>query len=154
MTNYFSLCSRAAATACALGVSLSVPGGLTAAIGQERPQLVTQEQVEEVLGVGVRVETRGADGYAYISTDPAGGVTIDMTPADMVSLLKGDTETLEGLGDDAFFQASSSRMAILVARKGTKAITLTVQFPLGAPDKVTDVAETARALAALALDGL
>ena len=154
MTSHFRLCSRAAATACALVVSLSVPAGLTAAVGQEPRQLVTQEQVEEALGVSVRVETRGVEGYSYTSDDPLGSVTIDITPAEVVSILKSDKETIEGLGDDAFFQSSSSRMAILIARKGTKAITLTVQFPLGAPDKVTDVAETALELAALALDNL
>ncbi len=66
------------------------------------------------------VETRGSNGYSYTSTSPAGGVTIDITSAEVVGMLKGDNATIEGLGDEAFFQTSSSRMAILIARKGTK----------------------------------
>ena len=66
------------------------------------------------------METRGSNGYSYSSTSPAGGVTIDITSAEVVGMLKGDNATIEGLGDEAFFQASSSRMAILIARKGTK----------------------------------
>ena len=42
-------------------------------------------------------------------------------------------------------------MAILIARKGTKAITLSVLFPLGLPDAVSDIKELAQELAALAL---
>jgi len=141
-------------TIIAIGVvvfGLSALGPSAEGAGQEAAQLVTQQQVEDALGTSVTVETRGANGYSYTSTSPAGGVTIDITSAEVVAILKGDSATIEGLGDEAFFQSSSSRMAILIARKGTKAITLSVLFPLGLPDAVSDIKELAQDLAALAL---
>jgi|TARA_B110000263_G_scaffold207159_1_gene188398 hypothetical protein len=83
-----------------------------------------------------------------------GSVTIDLTAADVVGMLRGDKASIEGLGDEAFFQAKSSRMAVLIARKGTKAITLSVLFPLGAPSGVSDITEVAVELAGLALEAL
>lgn len=138
-------------TIIAIGVvvfGLSALGPSAEGAGQEAAQLVTQQQVEDALGTSVTVETRGANGS---STSPAGGVTIDITSAEVVAILKGDSATIEGLGDEAFFQSNSSRMAILIARKGTKAITLSVLFPLGLPDAVSDIKELAQDLAALAL---
>jgi hypothetical protein len=132
---------------------LTAPAGLLARARQTPAQLVTQAQVEAALGVGVRVEPRN-NGYSYTLTEGVGGVTIDITPAEAVSMMANGKDLIAGLGDQAFFMSSSSRMAILLARKGTKAITLSVQFPLGASDEVTDVADTARELAALALEKL
>ena len=45
-------------------------------------------------------------------------------------------------------------MAILIARKGTKAITLSVLFPLGPPSGVSEVTEVGVELAGLALEEL
>ena len=45
-------------------------------------------------------------------------------------------------------------MAVLIVRKGTKAITLSVLFPLGAPSGVSDITEVAVELAGLALEAL
>jgi hypothetical protein len=84
---------------------------------------VTQQQVEAALGTSVTVGTRGDEGYSYTSSRPMGSVTIDITPADVVGMLRGDKASIDGLGDEALFQAKSSRMAVLIARKGTKAIT-------------------------------
>ena len=71
--------------------------------GQDSAQFVTQQQVEDALGTSVSVKTRGGNGYSYTSTSPAGGVTIDITPAEVVGILKGDNAAIEGLGDEAFF---------------------------------------------------
>lgn len=107
----------AAAVVCGLWLASNAP--MTAA--QEPVQLVTQAQVEEVIGTTVRVKTRGDNGYSYTSSSPLGTVTIDITPAEVVDTLKGDNASIDGLGDDAFFMSNSSRMAVLIARKGTQA---------------------------------
>lgn len=137
--------------AAVLVAGLTLGGSVAGAAGQGAPQLVTQQQVTTALGTSVTVTPRGDNGYAYTSTSPVGSVTIDITPADAVGLLRGDKASIDGLGDEAFFQSSSRNMAILIARKGTKAITLSVLFPLGAPPAVSDITEVARDLAALAL---
>jgi len=49
----------------------------------------------------VSVTTRGGNGYSYTSTSPAGGVTIDITPAEVVGILRGDNAAIEGLGAEA-----------------------------------------------------
>lgn len=115
--------------------------------------LVTQAQVEAELGVGVEVEPRG-EGYSYTLTEGVGAVTIDMTPVEAVTMMGNGKDPIAGLGDQAFFMSSSSRMAILLARKGNQGITVSVQFPIGVPDGVEDAGETAQTIAALALEGL
>jgi hypothetical protein len=138
----------------ALVVGLALSGGATLTAGQAVPQLVTEQQVAAALGASVTVKPRGDNGYSYTASSPMGSVTIDITPADVVGMLRGDKASIEGLGDEAFFQSNSRTMAILIARKGTKAITLSVLFPLSPPSGVSEVTEVGVELAGLALEEL
>ncbi len=120
------------------------------ALATSQEQLLTKAEVEEILGVDVVVGDRG-EGHSFTSSDPTGSVTIDDTPAAAARMLKGRNETVEDLGDDAFFMLEMPMTVVLVVIAGDAAFTLSVSFPLGKPEAVTDLKGTAKKLAEKAL---
>ncbi|MEM7154958.1 MAG: hypothetical protein AAF799_19075 [Myxococcota bacterium] len=112
--------------------------------------LLSLEDAQDILGLTLEMDTRG-EGYSYTSKSPTGNITVDLVPAMPIRMLMGNKESIPDIGDAAFFQAKSSRMAILQVIKGDKGLTISVGFPLGAPPKAPDLAEAALEVARRAL---
>lgn len=117
--------------------------------------LLTAEEVEGLLGVSVVVEARGAGGHSFTSSDPGGGVTIDpMDPAAFAMVPKDPDEAVEGIGDAASFQLRMVNTAVLMVVKGGEGFVLSITYPLGSPAGITDLGETAKELALIAVSKL
>jgi hypothetical protein len=128
----------------------------TASSGITGCQVLPKDTVERVLGVAVARATRSAPGCAWDTSDPRGGVTIDLVDARAARLTRGNATAVPDLGTEAFFSMSAPGTAILVAIDDTKdrAVMVGVMFPTGLPAQVTDVKVVASELARAALSAM
>ena len=137
---------RSAAGLAALSVLL-----ISATGAAQAEPLLTKEDVEEVLGIALVVDTRGADGFSFTASKPVGSVTIDPLDAAVFAMMpKRPEAAIEGVGDEAFFQLDMANTIVLQAVKGSSGFVLSVMFPMGIPPAITDLKATAVELAKIA----